>query len=48
MTSSKVILLVTEIQDLNPGLWSGKAGMLNSSDPMTVLLPAVASTDFMR
>lgn len=43
----KVVLLVTEIQDLNPGVWSGKAAMPNSSDQMSVLLPAVASTDFM-
>lgn len=32
---SKIALLVAEIQDLNPGCWSRKAGMLNSSDQMT-------------
>lgn len=34
MLLSKIVLLVTEIQDLNPGCWSRKAGMLNSPDQM--------------
>lgn len=47
MMLSKVVLLEAEIQDLNPGVWSRKAAMPNSLDQMSVLLPAVASTDFM-
>lgn len=40
MTLSKVVGLVAEIQDLNLGVWSRKAAMPNSSDQMSVLLPA--------
>lgn len=40
MTLSKVVLLVSEIQDLNLGVWSRKAAMPNSSDQISVLLPA--------
>lgn len=38
---------MAEIQDLKLVLCSGKAGMPNSSDHMSVLLPVVASADFM-
>lgn len=44
---AKIVLLEAEIQDLNPGVWSRKAAMPNSLDQMSILLPAVASTDFM-
>lgn len=40
MTLSKVVLLVTEIQDWNLGVWSRKVAMPNSSDQMSALLPA--------
>lgn len=45
MMLSKVVLFMAETQDLNPGVWGRKAAIPNSSDQMSVLLPAVASTD---
>lgn len=40
VTLSKVVLLVAEIQNLSLGVWSRKAAIPNSSDQISVLLPA--------